>query len=185
MTIVLAAGRRIDSPNTRPPRFPLAAAERVRQLIQTKMIELQATGLVASGACGGDLLAHDVARQLRLARRRMVLPFDPALFRTMSVTDRPGRDIFGILFDELCRELAALDGVVVLQETPGNDTAYSAVNLEILDHAARLAGIDSAPCALLIWEGSRRRAGDLTADLGDKARARGWLVHEVVTTTIT
>jgi hypothetical protein len=37
------------------------------------------------------------------------------------------------------------------------------------------------PTALVIWEGRPRGDGDLTADLADGARARGWAVETIAT----
>jgi hypothetical protein len=178
MTIIAAAGRRIDGPDASPPRFPLANRDAVRERIRALFLEHGATGIVASGACGADLLAQDVGRQLDLLHRRMVLPFTPDTFRDSSVTDRPGD--WGPLFDQLLAELAARGGLVTLAEDPGSDTAYAAVNRVILAEADRIAGA-SVPLVLLIWDGISRCDGDLTADLGIKARERSWRIAEVST----
>jgi hypothetical protein len=62
VSIVAAAGRRIDASDASPPRFPLANRDVVPERIRTTLIEHGATGIVAAGACGADLLAQDVAR---------------------------------------------------------------------------------------------------------------------------
>jgi hypothetical protein len=177
MTIVAAAGRRIDASDASPPRFPLANRDVVRERIRTSLIE-HATGIIASGACGADLLAQDVARELKLPHRRMILPFAADVFRASSVTDRPGN--WGSLFDDLVAELGARRDVVTLAEDPGGDAAYAAVNRAIIAEAERIGG-SSTPVVLLIWDGTSRGDGDLTADLGLKARARNWRVVQVLT----
>jgi hypothetical protein len=178
MTIVAAAGRRIDAPDASPSRFPLANRDVVRARIRITLIEHGATGIVASGACGADLLAQDVARELKLHCRRMILPFAADLFRASSVTDRPGN--WGSLFDDLVAELGTRGDVVTLAEDPGGDAAYAAVNKAILAEAERIGGC-STPLVLLIWDGTSRGDGDLTADLGLKARTRNWPIVEVLT----
>jgi hypothetical protein len=178
MTIVATAGRRIDAPDAAPPRFPLANRDVVRVRIRARLIEHGATGIVSSGACGADLLAQEVARELKLPHRRMILPFAPGIFRASSVTDRPGD--WGPLFDDLLTELAACGDVVTLAEDPEGDAAYAAVNRVIVDEADRIAGA-AAPLVLLIWDGTSRGEGDLTADLGIMARERSWPIAEVLT----
>jgi hypothetical protein len=178
MTIIAAAGRRIDAPDASPPRFPLANRAAVRERVRAILIEHEATGIVASGACGADLLVQEVARELKLPHRRMILPFAPDAFRDSSVTDRPGD--WGPLFDALVAELAGRGDVVTLAEDPGGDAAYASVNRVIFAEAGRIAGV-STPHVLLIWDGVSRGDGDLTADLGIRARERGWPVAEVST----
>jgi hypothetical protein len=178
MTILAAAGRRIDAPGASPPRFPLANRDVVRARLRTALIDHSATGLVASGACGADLLAQDVARELKLQHRRIILPFAADTFRATSVADRPGD--WGPLFDDLLIELNARGDVVTLAEDPDCDGAYAAVNKVVLSEASRIAG-ESVPLVLLIWDSVSRGDGDLTADLGIKARERNWPIVEVST----
>lgn len=73
--LVVFTGHGIDAPG-QAPRFPAAAEPRARELIRTQLAALQAAAgdqeeitLLASGAPGGDILAHEVARELGLARR--------------------------------------------------------------------------------------------------------------------
>jgi hypothetical protein len=178
MTIIAAAGRRIDAPDASPPRFPLANRDAVRERVRAILIEHEATGIIASGACGADLLVQEGAGELKLPHRRMILPFAPDAFRDSSVTDRPGD--WGPLFDALMAELAGRGDVVTLAEDPGGDAAYAAVNRAILAEAGRIAGT-STPLVLLIWDGTSRGEGDLTADLGIMARERSWPIAEVLT----
>ncbi len=73
--LVVFTGHGIDGPGS-PPRFPAAAEVRARELIHREIAALLAAAgeaeeltLLASGAPGADILAHEVARELRLARR--------------------------------------------------------------------------------------------------------------------
>src|SRR5215472_17164560 len=178
MTIIAAAGRRIDAPDASPPRFPLTNRDAVRERVRAMYLEHNARGIVASGACGADLLAHDVARELQLPHRCMILPFASDTFRERSVIDRPGD--WGQLFDDLLSELAARGDVVILAENPDSDAAYAAVNTVILNEASRIGGA-STPLILLVWDGISRGEGDLTKDLSIKALERGWRTAEVMT----
>ena len=178
--VVALAGRRIDAPDADVPRFPSEAVGDVRDRLLDLLEAQGATALVASGACGADLVAHDVAGALGL-RRRLVLPFSPDRFRVSSVTDRPdAAHDWGALFDRVVAETEASGDLVVLSAGEG-DAAYAAASASIQAEAARLAGPD-APLAVVVWEGTPRGPSDLTALFRDDAQARGWPVIEVPTT---
>src|SRR5690349_16640107 len=87
--IVAVTGRRPDPAGAPEARFPVANREAVAMHLERLLARLRPGALVASAACGADLIALDVARQLRI-RRRIVLPCAPDQFRDASVTDRPG-----------------------------------------------------------------------------------------------
>jgi hypothetical protein len=134
------------------------------------------TALVASAACGADLLALDEAAS-RSISRRIVLPFDPSRFRETSVADRPGD--WGPLYD---RVLAECRDVVVLPCQERADEAYAAANATILDEAAGFAGqLHDEVVAVLVWNGISNGEGDLTQAFGDEARRREFPVVEIST----
>jgi len=179
--IIALAGRRIDAPGA-PPRFPATAEKAVAERIRSFLAAHNAAALVGSAACGADLIAQEQARALGL-ERHVVLPFDPAKFRETSVTDRPGN--WGPRYDAIL-EATPATAVHVLERT-GDDDAYAAVNAALLDQATVLAG--DAPegalrpvLAVIVWEGSTRGDGDLTADFAARARSRGIPVSEILTT---
>jgi len=68
--IVALAGRRIDKKDQDPRRFPSTteSVELVRRRIHEKFLNLRASGLVSSAACGADLLALAEANELGLRR---------------------------------------------------------------------------------------------------------------------
>ena len=103
--LVVFTGHGIDAPDV-PPRFPAAAEGRARELIRARLVELQTAAgeaeeltLLASGAPGADVLAHEVARELGL-QRRLCLPM-PA--------DDVSRQAFGALDDWRARFLAIVE----------------------------------------------------------------------------
>ena len=110
-TVVALAGRRIDAPNTDPKRFPLGAVMRVSRGIETLLREEQSIALVASAACGADLIGLQNARALGL-RTRIVLPFEAQSFRESSVVDRPGD--WGDRFDAVIADARKRNDVVEL-----------------------------------------------------------------------
>ena len=176
--VIAAAGRRIDSADATTPRFPLHNVPALERQLDALFARERATALVASAACGADLVALTVAGR-RGMRRRVILPFIADAFRTTSVTDRPGD--WGPVFDRVLAELDPHGDVITLDDGESN-AAYVRANDAILEEAAHL-GQDSGTgaMAVLIWEGARRGDDDVTAAFGDAARQRGWRVEHVRT----
>jgi hypothetical protein len=178
--IVVLAGRRIDAPASSPPRFPLANRDLVRARITDRLRGLDAAALVASGACGGDLLGHEAAHALGIPGH-LVLPFAPERFRETSVVDRPGR--WGEVFDAVLRRAVEAGRLIVLEGAGEGGAAYAAAVEAVLDRAAALAATTSFPVvALRVWDGVPRPGVDLTDALAVGARARGFEVEPDVST---
>lgn len=128
--LVVFTGHGIDAPGA-PPRFPATAEGKARELIRQHLAALQAAAgadeqltLLASGAPGADILAHEVARELGLARR-LCLPM-PA--------EDVSREVFRSQDDWRARFLAIVDEL-------------KANKLQLADHAepprwVRSRGID-------------------------------------------
>lgn len=172
--VIALAGRRVDAPGA-PVRFPAANASRVQNRIRQVLADLGAKALVCSAACGADILALEAAGEDGL-RRRVVLPFLPALFRETSVADRPGD--WGERYDLLMGEVE----LAQLNFEPGDETAYAAVNHSILDEAMALAAdLDQGVTAIIVWNGTSRGESDLTAAFRDEAARRGLPVIDVLT----
>ena len=171
-TVVALAGRRIDAAETSPARFPLAHVPAVRAALRQLLVERGVVALVASAACGADLIALEVAGQLGL-RRRVILPFAPERFRATSVVDRPG-DWAG-LYERVLADAEARGDVEVLVPAASDEAAYAAVTLRLVEEAARLATEAAAtPLVVAVWEGRARPQGtDETQALVEAAAARG------------
>ena len=168
--------------------MPLERVEAVAEKLGQEFARLKASTLICSAACGADLIALRVAKD-RGMRRRIVLPFGPALFREKSVTDRHGNEKWdwGKLFDELCGEARGSNDMVVTERTVGDDTAaYKKANERIFEEAKVLraaAGEETAAggAAIVVWEGSPRGEDDLTMEFAERARAAGYQVIPVLT----
>ena len=178
--VIAIAGRRIDPSDAHVARFPVHNVPLVRQRIREALTRHGAAALVASAACGSDLLALDEAGVMGL-ERRIVLPFDRARFRRSSVVDRPGA--WGALFDRIVDEVSASGHLVTLAARPPDDhAAYRAATDAIVSEAVRLAAArHEPPCAIAVWDGRSRGAGDLTEAFVRDATARGLPVFDVPT----
>ena len=182
--VVALAGRRIDAPDTDPPRFPLKNVSIVRQRLAELLSKEPAAALVCSAACGADLIALEEAERLGL-RRRIVLPFPPKRFRETSVTDRPGD--WGPLFDRLIAVAEADGDLVVLDGAAGDDgAAYAAANKAIINEAEALAraASNATPLrlvAVIVWEGSSRAGSDASGELRNLAAQAGFEERSLLT----
>ncbi len=171
--IAALAGRRIDAPNAKIPRFPTGCIGVVRRRIRQR---LEADGirvLVCAAACGADLLALSAAAELRL-QRRVVLPFAIELFRERSVVDRPGAYPWGELFDRFVREAEAANDLTVLSLNPDDPNVFESANEAILDDALSAAAAGGAKTeALVVWDSALQTGHDLTAHFALAAERRG------------
>jgi hypothetical protein len=176
--VIALAGRRIDASGATDERFPLAHVPLVADRLRALFVETAAAVVVSSAACGADLIALDVAGELRL-ERRIVLPFEPRRFKDASVTDRPGE--WGPMFDRVLAETRAAGHVTILDSGSGK-AAYIAAATAILDAAEQLAkGLAAPAAAVVVWNGYSRGRDDLTAQFRDHAAGRGFRVLEVLT----
>lgn len=177
--VVALAGRRIDPADATVARFPLERVEAVRGALRARFLDRGAAALVCSAACGADLVALEVARELDIPAH-VVLPFEPSRFRETSVVDRPGN--WGRYFDEEVARARLHGRLTILPASGDGDDAYARTNVAILDAAEALAErLDLSLLALLVWDGRSRGEGDLTEGFGRLAQARDVLVEEVRT----
>jgi hypothetical protein len=179
--IIALAGRRIDADGTEAVRFPLSNIDKVKEKLKTLFISLTPKALVCSGACGADLLALEVAGELKI-NRRMVLPFEQSLFKSSSVTDRPGN--WGDLFDRIFNEVNKEEKVLVLEYPKNDDESYRKTNIDILNEAGNLAEKYGHPgnlAAVIVWEGQPKTENDTTEQFMNEAQSRGFEIKIITT----
>ncbi len=158
-TVTALAGRRVDAEGAKDRRFPAENALTVAQRIRNMLAATASTWVVASAACGADILALESAAELGLSRR-VVLPFARERFRATSVADR-GEE-WGKRFDAILAELDK-DDIVELNLEGSDDDAYAGTNVRILDEASALAtAANQRALAAVVWNGLSRGASDLT-----------------------
>ena len=179
-TVAAVAGRRIDAPGAMPARFPTDAEFTVRSVLKQVLAERGVSTLVASAACGADILALEVAAELGI-RCEIVLPFDRKRFRSTSVVDR-GEE-WGQRYDRVVARADASGKVTVITEATANDDdAYAIVTRRLISDCLALATESMAtPIAIAIWDQQPRDSGDATKDFIDRAIGAGIEVIHVST----
>lgn len=183
--IVAAAGRRIDPESAQPRRFPFEQVPRVERELRRLFDEIGVSVLVTSAACGADLLALKVAGE-RGIPARIVLPFEAARFKQISVLDRPNPGYWGELFDEAIAAARAKGALIELAADPGSDGAYVTASEAILESARSLAssqvgGAEKRPIAVIIWDGKARAGSDITDKFRQRAEAAGFEIRSILT----
>jgi hypothetical protein len=178
--IVALAGRRIDAPDTKVHRFPFENVEKVEQRLKAFFLSCKASVLVCSAACGSDLLALDIAGELKL-QRRIILPFSPDVFKKKSVTDCYGD--WESKFDKICNKVNSHQMLRVLNS--GDDQkAYERTNVEILNLAERIAQSQKGNkkiIALVVWDGKSRGPDDITTHFLEEAKKKDISIEEIST----
>ena len=171
--IVALAGRRSNS-----ARFPSHREPEVRGKLRSVLTRVRASVLVASAACGADIIAHEVAGELGI-RRVLLLPTEPAAFRVHSVTDRGAA--WGERFDLLLHEVTMQGDVRVLR-LDASSASYIRANETLLDVAEGVARYTGANVmAVAVWDGASYGDDDVTAAFVGAAKSRAIEVEEVLT----
>ena len=179
--IVALAGRRIDGPNAKTPRFPWDAVDRVCRRLSVAFLQDGATTLVCAAANGADLVALCAAAELHLSIH-IVLPFEASEFRKRSVADRPGPWPWGDIYDELVAAAEASGDLHFAGLDPESQSVYEDGNLPILNEALRV-GRDAGEgvCAYVVSDGpiSDRAGTDYTQHFAERALELGIQVRSI------
>jgi len=177
-SVAALAGRRVDPPDARRPRFPANNVPRVKQSLQRIFRHHNVTLLVCSAACGADLIALEVARQSRIPFK-VVLPFSPDRFRETSVVDRPGP--WGEIYDRVLADINNTSNLLVLKRPTDGARDYERVNRTIIREAGRAAK-GRVLLSIVVWDGISRGLGDLTGQF--KRFAKPVAQQEIVVATL-
>lgn len=172
--VVVLTGRRIDADNAEVARFPLANVAGVKKRIRDVFARSKPIALVSAAACGSDLIALEVAGEMKI-ERIVLLPSDPVKFRASSVADRPGD--WGPMFDRLQREVE-----LEVVKVPEGDAGYLETNLRLIGRAESIAKKRGVPVrAMVVWDGKLRGVDDVTGHFLAQARKRKIPVLEIPT----
>jgi hypothetical protein len=176
--VAALAGRRTDAEGAAEPRFPERCNAAVRGRLADAFRTDEIRTLVCAAACGADLLALSAAAELGI-RRRVILPYEPELFRRRSVVDRPGD--WGELFDRTIVDVAARGDLHVLGLSPDDPASFERTNAAIVDEAATLAyeTTRTPPIVFAVWDGPIAGRTDYTEDFVHAARRRGFVLEPI------
>jgi hypothetical protein len=182
--VIAVAGRRIDpAMEATPPCFPYANVPAVHAAFRSALARERPALVIASAACGADLIALSAAAAAGI-RFRVVLPFAAAMFRASSVVDRPDPAYWGPLFDRIIAGARSHGDLVVLGLSPDDPQVYARTNAAILAQASETGSrLDpAARClALIAWDRAARAGADETKGMAELALSKGFEVREIST----
>jgi hypothetical protein len=154
---LLFTGHMIDRPDREPPRFPAWAENAVRSAIGEAVAHYLGTigdtavGL-AGGACGGDLLFHEVCQELDVPTRVLLaLPPEDFIAASVAAAGQSWVDRFHRLLEHRGpQNVLVVPGDVPKSEADANGV-WERANLWMIDQA-----IAAAPdqALLPLWDGS-------------------------------
>jgi hypothetical protein len=183
-TVIAAAGRRIDD-----TRFPAKNEEAVAKAIRSALKESSPSLVVASAACGADILVLEAAMDLGIPTR-IILPFSVHAFRERSVADCGTN--WASRYDALVWGKQSGDGRLILLTSDSivSDekaaASYHHVTEKLFEEVAASLrrGEGRRGAALLVWDAVRKDEKDESGYFFDGAHARGWQILEVPTLLI-
>lgn len=175
---LLFTGHMIDKKGRIQPRFPANKEASARQAIYKAVVQQQRkiTGPLlglAGGACGGDILFHEVCRELGIPTLLLLaLPRDQFIAESVQFAGPDWVERFDALYANLPTEILAdskeLPGW--LRKKPGY-SIWERNNLWMLHKA--LANGGQLMSLIALWDGQPGDAGGGTEHMVNQAQARG------------
>jgi hypothetical protein len=183
---LLFAGHMIDKPDRKEPRFPALKEAGVRQCIKEKIIEeknklvegIFLTG-IAGGACGGDILFHEVCAELGIATQiYLAFPADQFVTESVAFGGNNWTKRFDKLFNTLPHQVLAENKHLPgwLQKKEGYDI-WARNNLWLLNSALINGTMNMSFLAL--WDGKTGDGPGGTEHLITEAETRGVIVTKL------
>ena len=169
---LLFTGHMIDAKDRANPRFPADKETKARENIRNHLLKEKETAKdelrgIASGACGGDILFHELCIELGIpAEIYLALPTDQ--FKQESVSFAGNE--WDIRFDKLIKKLP----VHILPGSDENDkdkNVWASTNLWMLDAALESGGENMTLIAL--WDGKGGDGDGGTEHMVKVARDKG------------
>jgi hypothetical protein len=184
--VVLFTGHRIDDVGRSTPRFPrnpaaeLEARRMIKESLEAeKKLEPGRLVAIAGGACGGDILFHEICEELGIeSRLYLALPRD--LFSAESV--QPGGKVWTERYNTLCqrlqpRVLNETKELPIWLQTRRNYSIWQRNNLWMLFNALALEAKSLTLIAL--WDGGPSDGVGGTEDLVAQIATRGHKVDRL------
>lgn len=175
---LLFTGHMIDKPDREVPRFPEKKENAVRQKIKTEIekVKRNTTGKlkgIAGGACGGDILFHEICMELEISTELfLALPREKFLAGSVAFAGPGWIERFDKLFDRLpVRVLSKSQKLPGMLKEKKNFSIWEKNNLWQLNFALANGGLNMTLIAL--WDGKGGDGPGGTADMVKEAKAKG------------
>ncbi|MBF4516991.1 hypothetical protein IRZ71_11575 [Flavobacterium sp. ANB] len=169
---ILFAGHMIDKEDRKEPRFSaskemLVRTEILKQLIKEKERETEVLIGIAGGACGGDILFHELCKEIGI-KSEIYLAYPVEEFKKQSVSF--AGKTWEMRFDRLINKLPVHILPLERSKITEND-AWVAVNLWMLDCAFQTK--EKKITLIALWDMKKGDGNGGTAHMIDIAKNKG------------
>ena len=175
---ILFTGHMIDAPGRKEPRFPPEKENSARSMIKEKLadIKINETGRllgIAGGACGGDILFHELCSEMGIPTE-LYLALPPDKFRIKSVNHAGNEWIDR--FNKLCKShqfhiLCDTETLPKWLRKKEHYNIWERNNLWLMNSALINGGMHMTLLAL--WDGKTGDSSGGTQHMVEVAKARG------------
>ena len=174
--VVVFAGHMIDRDDRIVPRFPPRLEPMVKDAVQHCLGKLNAGFGYASGACGSDILFHEVMLKMK-GESYVILPYEKGRFIKDCVEIVPGSDWAERLDNVIAQ---ATDTQEVSKSQSGSDVSYEFANLMLHGLAGvRAEQLETKLVPVAVWDGKSRTGEGGTAGTVERWRRLGLRVEVI------
>jgi hypothetical protein len=174
----LFTGHMVDKPGREHPRFPpsneQAVTKIIDDIIEQEKSKRQGDILgIAGGACGGDIIFHEVCRKHGIkSQLYLALPRDQFIFESVQFAGIRWVERFDQLFDSgLPKVLSGLKELPVWLRKKKNYSIWERNNLWMLNAAMVHGG--SAVTLIALWDGKKGDSEGGTEHMVNESLKRG------------
>ena len=170
-SVVVFAGHMVDREDRTVPRFPPRLEPVVKKAIERCLKKLNAGFGYASGACGSDILFHEVMLEMK-GESYLILPYEKESFIKDSVEIVPGAD-WRTRFDRIIAQ--AIDTQEVSKRPQmGSGVSFEFANLMLHGLASvRAEQLETKLVPVAVWDGKTATGVGGTADTVERWRRLG------------
>jgi hypothetical protein len=176
--VLLFTGHRVDAPDRKTPRFPAAKEKHARAMIfeAVRTEKAKAKGAVfgiAGGACGGDILFHEICEALEIpSQMYLVLPKNDYIKVSVADGGPDWVERFNRLYDKMKPKiLSDSDRLPRWLRTKKDYNIWQRSNLWMLHNALFISQDHLSLIAL--WNGATGDGPGGTEDMVERAKDRG------------
>lgn len=174
---LLFTGHMIDKPDREIPRFSAKKENVVRQKMKEEIekVKRNTTGKlkgIAGGACGGDILFHEICRELDISTELfLALPREKFLVESVAFAGPGWVERFNKLFNKLPVRVLSKSQKFPRVKGKKNLSIWEKNNLWQLNCALANGGLNMTLVAL--WDGKGGDGPGGTADMVKEAKEKG------------
>ena len=185
--VVVFTGHRVDPSDQAEPRFPQACVDRARAAIRERLERLKPACGIAAAASGGDILFHEVCRELGIPTQ-IRLAVNEHLFANESVAAKGAEqwvDRYWSLIQANRDALKLLSDDTALPDWLKRKTNYSVwqrANIWMLEEALTLN--PERLTLIALWDGKSGKGPGGTRDMVEQAKTVHAGIEHIDTTSI-